>query len=680
MNELIRHSKNSEFFMVESFRKISQPKSTRVAPAKPEWNPDGQWILDEFADVFRTELPKGIPPARPTDMKIELVPEAVVSHKRQYRLGPVEAAELDRQAEHHLEGERCRNSYSEWNSPSIMERKVGTNELRWCVDYRGLNAVTKPDPYPMPIAEHLIENYPEQKSSLRLTFCMDISSVDWTKPVGSTLLSQQKPDIWSSPIVPLGLKNAPATFMRTMHYVFAPLINKCVIIFLDDIAVFSKNREEHDTHLRMVFELMRKHRFYGSLKKCFFYMDEIPYLGYIVGKDGLRTDPSIISTIKEFVPPTNVRGVRTFLGLTGFYRKFVSGYATKAVPLTELLKEDSPFTWTKECQQAFEELRNALIAEPILALPDFSRSFVLTTDAGNRTVAAVLQQDFGKGLQPVRYWSRRMTKPEENYSTTEQEMLALVEGIKTFDYYLYGQHFYVETDHRALVYLFSQPKLSPRQCRWLNTIAGFDFEIKYLEGRKNVVADGLTRMEILSDVTEKPTLEHRFRKVVSSVVDLMATIAACRYSENEVREYQDESKFFKRGSIYFKMATEKIARDRACVPQGSIAVTAILQSLHDEPTGGHSGVQKTLAAVKDRFYWKGLSKDVKDFVTSCIVCQKVQSSQKPAGLLQPITPPSFPWERINWDFVTGFPKTKRGSRCYFNICGPSDQDGAFLCG
>ena len=677
MRELMRKSKNSEFFLVQSVRRVSEPKGARVPLEKPEASPLQDWILQEFPDVFRTELPPGLPPARPTDMTIELVPGATPVYKRQYRLNPHQASELDRQVDHHYEGGRCIDSHSEWNSPSIMERKIGTNELRWCVDYRGLNAVTKPDKFPIPIVENLIE---------KLKGAVVFSKIDFLHGYFQTRLDEasRKFTAFSTEtrhleftIMPLGLKNAPACFMRLVNYVFAKLIGVCVIVFFDDICVYSKSEEEHTEHLRAVFLLMRENNLYGSFKKCMFYLSEVPFLGFIVGKEGLKTDPSIVTTVKDFAPPRNVKGVRTFLGLTGFYRKFVPGYAGKALPMTRLLQEQVEWNWDKECQRSFEELRNAIIQAPVLILPDFSKKFVLTVDAGNGTIAGVLQQDHGKGLQPIRFWSRKMNGAETRYTTTEQEMLALVESIRTFDYYLYGAPFILETDHRALVYLMTQPKLSPRQCRWLNTIAGFDFEIKYLEGRKNVVADGLTRMERIEDVIKKPSQELVFRKITSSVVDLASTIAATGYTSNEEKLFRKEG-FVKKAKLFLKKAEDGNARDRICVPKAGPAIKLILESLHDEPTGGHLGVAKTLEAVKQRFYWKGMNEDVKSFVTSCVVCQKVQSStQKQAGKIMPIPTPERPWERINWDFITGFPLTKKGKDAIATYVDPTTKMAHF---
>jgi len=253
-----------------------------------------------------------------------------------------------------------------------------------------------------------------------------------------------------------------------------------------------------------------------------------------------------------------------------------------------------------------------------------------------------------------------MNSAELNYSVSEQELLAMVEAIKTFDYYLRGKKFIAETDHKPLTFIFTQPKLSARQCRWMNLLAGFEFEVKYLEGKKNVVADGLTRMDRLTDLQAKPIYEETVRAVTISSIDLPSLIAKVAYSGDEINKYQSGKSFIRRSGLFLKR--EEGRKDRICVPSTNTeAIAEILKSLHDEPTAGHLGVTKTCEAVKERFYWKGLQDDVRDFVSSCVICQKVQhSTKKPAGMLQPLTIPDYPWKRINWDFITGFPKTKSG--------------------
>lgn len=656
---IIAHYTDLETEVAEA-RKVSEVKTTRPSLPKPERDPRANWIFEEFADLFPEELPPGLPPKRPTDLKIELYPDAPICYTRQYPLNPLQSADLTRQVRKHVEGGRVRDSFSPYNSASIMEYKPGSNEFRWCVDFRKLNMWTKPDPYPIPNADRLLDKLSGAKVFSKIDFLHGYFQCRISEEsVPYTAFSTEEGH-YEFLVMPLGLKNAPAAFMRTMHFVFKDLVLVCVVIFFDDIAVYSRNDDEHTEHLRKVLTTMRENRLYASAKKCMFYLPEIPFIGFIAGGEGLKTDPSIISTVKNFVPPRSVREVQIFLGLTGFYRRFIANYALIALPLTDLLKAGTPFKWTPECQAAFETLRDRLCSAPVLILPDFNLMFVVTTDAGNGTIAGVLQQDQGKGLQPVRYWSRKMNQAERNYSTTEQELLAVVEAIKTWSHYLVGRQFILETDHKALLYIFTQPKLSPRQCRWLNLLAGFDFKIKYLEGRKNVVADGLTRLETIEDVTNKPTLGVSLRAAYVYTSDLMSIIAKTPYSEAEVKNYST-NEYYKRGSIYFKIAPNG-QQDLVCVPRDSKCISMILESLHDEPTSGHLGVDKTLAAVRSRFYWPGMYDDVHKFVSSCLVCQKIKkSNKKEPGSLMPLPIPDRPWGRVHWDFITGLPLTINGN-------------------
>ena len=440
---------DSEYFLF--VRKVSSPKSSRVAGPTQQWGQGSEWILEEFADLFPEVLPPGLPPSRPTDLKIELDPNAPAVYRKQYRLSPPEAEELHRQAKVHKDGGRVQASYSQFNAPSLMERKIGTNKLRWCVDYRGLNLWTRSDPYPMPVPEHLIE---------KMAGSVVFSKIDFLHGYFQTRMHPDSVHLTAFStdsehleflVMPLGLKNAPAAFMRMMNWTFERLLHRCLVIFLDDLGVHSKSELQHQNDLREVFKIMREHRLYASKDKCLFYTEEIPFLGYIAGREGIRTDPSIIETVINFDVPKNQRSVRMFLGLVGFYRKFIAGFAGKSLALTELLKQDLAFVWTEQCQREFDELKRVITSSPILILPNFEKVFVVTTDAGSGTIAAVLQQDLGKGIQPIRFYSRKMNGAELNYATPEQELLAVVSAIKVFDYYLFGRKFILETDHKALI-------------------------------------------------------------------------------------------------------------------------------------------------------------------------------------------------------------------------------------
>ena len=261
-----------------------------------------------------------------------------------------------------------------------------------------------------------------------------------------------------------------------------------------------------------------------------------------------------------------------------------------------------------------------------------------------------------------------MNEAETRYVVHEQELLAIVDVLRNWRHYLYGRNFTVETDHESFKWFFSQPKLNARQCRWQMLLAVFNFEVKYLEGRRNVVADGITRLDTLKDVLKKPTevsseVAIRNTVIASYSSPLLAEVATTGYSPSEVKQYSEGEQFYRRGGIWYKTASPKkqINRDRVCLPNGTPFIAEALKGLHDEPTSGHLGKDKTIELVRQRFFWPGMKKDVTDYVASCIICQKTKESNRlTPGLLRPLPPPEDNWERVSWDFIVKLPLTKGG--------------------
>jgi len=289
--------------------------------------------------------------------------------------------------------------------------------------------------------------------------------------------------------MPFGLKGAPATFQNYMDVVFQPYLGKFVVVYIDDVAVFSKTREEHLQHLRIVFETMRKHKVFAKRRKCFFMQKKIPYLGHYISKEGIETDPKKIEAVKNWPIPTSVKQVRHFMGLAGYYRKFIRGFADLARPLTELTKETVPYEWTPHCQQAFDKLKEALMSAPILQTPNYDKDFVVTTDASNFAIGGVLAQD---GL-PVAFYSQKLHGAELNWTVHEKELYAVKMALEKWEHYLGQKKFKVLTDNRAITYLHTQEKLSQKQARWLEFFSRFNFEVTHTPGKDNIIADALSR-------------------------------------------------------------------------------------------------------------------------------------------------------------------------------------------
>ena len=418
-------------------------------------------------------------------------------------------------------------------------------------------------------------------------------------------------------VLSFGLTNAPATFMSLMNSVFHPLLDSCVITYIDDILVYSKTEEEHLVHLRQVLEILRQNKLYGKITKCDFFCKELEFLGYIVSADGIKTDPKKIQAIRDWPVPKNIKDVQSFLGLANYYRKFIHNFSKKASALTELLKKAIGFSWSDNAQDSFDILKEALTTAPILRTPDPMLEFSIFTDASGYAIGAVLAQDDGNGLRPIAFESRKLNSAERNYPIHEQELLAIIHALKTWRHYLHGQHFKVVTDHNSLKYLQTQPNLSPRQVRWLELIQEYDMTIDYKPGHSNVVADALSRVG-------KLTISAISMVALSEdVIQLLKTsISTDSYFSDKVQLFQESENSqvhlelldytLKDGLLYYK--------GRICIPRGPLRVSIITDN-HDSNISGHLGFDKTYEAISRYCFWPRMSIDIKRYIDSCDSCQ-----------------------------------------------------------
>lgn len=304
--------------------------------------------------------------------------------------------------------------------------------------------------------------------------------------------------------MPFGLKNAPATFQRSMDNVLSGLQRNELFVYMDDIVVYARSIEEHEVKFNRLMKRLADANLKLQADKCEFLHKEVAYLGHIIGADGVRPDPNKIKAIQEFPVPRNSKNIKQFLGLTGYYRRFIPSFSKVAKPLTDLLKKDKNFEWTTPHMSAFEDLRDALCKEPILQYPDFEKPFILTTDASGYAIGALLSQgDIGKDL-PIAYASRTLNDAETRYSPTERELLALVYAVKHFRPYIYRHQFTLVMDHKPLEWLNSVSDPTSRLMRWRLKLAEYDYQIKYKPGKKNKNADALSRNPITEIKTTYP--------------------------------------------------------------------------------------------------------------------------------------------------------------------------------
>ena len=380
-------------------------------------------LVSEFPDVFRSL--QGVPPDRSDPFTIELEPGTAPLSKSPYRMALAEMAELKKQFEQLLDKGFIRPSSSPWGAPVLFVKKKD-GSMRLCIDYRGLNRVTVKNKYPLPRIDELLDQLKGAKWFSKIDLAsgyhqIPIEPNDIRKTAFRTRYGH-----YEFVVMPFGLTNAPAAFMKMMNSVFRDFLDESVIIFIDDILIYSKDEESHRKHLRAVLERLREHKLYAKLSKCSFWQKSIGFLGHIVSGEGVSVDPEKIRAIKDWPRPCSATEVRSFLGLAGYYRKFVKGFASLAQPMTRLTGKDVKFTWSEECGKCFSALNDMLTSAPILVLPEADQPYEVYTDASITGLGCVLTQH-GK---VIAYASRQLRKHEGNYPTHDLEMAAVVFALK----------------------------------------------------------------------------------------------------------------------------------------------------------------------------------------------------------------------------------------------------------
>jgi transposase InsO family protein len=396
-----------------------------------------------------------------------------------------------------------------------------------------------------------------------------------------------------------------------------------------------------------VLQLLKEQQLYAKPSKCFFGVKEVEYLGHIVSHEGVKVDPNKIKAMMDWPIPKTLKNLRGFLGLTGYYRKFVRNYGRIAAPLMTLTKKDS-FSWTPEATKSFEQLKEVMCKAPVLTTPDFTKTFIVECDASGNGIGVVLMQEG----RPLAFESRPLKGKDLHKPIYEKEMMAILHALKKWCPYLIGRHFKVKTDHDSLKYFLEQRLSSEEQQKWVTKILGYDFEILYKKGKQNVVADALSRKD--EDV-------EAFLCAISIIQPDWIIEARDEWKNDEkvwtlIQRLQQDSSAsdtftWKNDSLWYK--------DHLYLCKNSQLKQKVLLELHTSPVGGHSGFLKTYHRVKKDFFWDGLKTDVQRFVAECLVFQqnKVETI-KTLGLLQPLSIPSQCWEEVSMDFITGLPKSE----------------------
>lgn len=626
--------------------------------------------LKRFDDVVTDALPAGLPPDRKVKHRITLVQGSTPPHRPPYRLSHKDKQELSTQIETLLKDGRVIPYGSPYGAPVIfVHKKDGTKRL--CVDYRALNLITIKERFPLPLIDDIFDTIQGAKvfSSLDLHsgyHQVAIAEEDYDKTAFVTPYGQYA---WR--VMPFGLTNAPATFQRLMNEIFHKILNKTVVVYLDDILVFSKTQKDHKRDLEEVFKILRANNLIAKRRKCYFFQTRLNFLGHMISSEGISPNEDKIKAIRTWPIPKSKKEALSFLGLTTYYRRFIEKYAHIAASLYDYTAEKTK--WTEEQTRLFNELKDRLVSAPILILPDPKQKYVVYTDASDRCIGAVLQQTdkHHKLLGVVAYESKKLSGAQLNYPVREKECLAIHYALKKWQHYLSGTNFIVYSDHQSLNYIRTTPHQNPRILRWLEFFARFDFEIKYIPGPKNVVADALSRQpQTIHTVNrigllEEPDVlnlevmkeeyinDHQFVDVYKILIEKQPIDPQLKI-QNKLRKYTACD-----GLLRYAISTHD--NPRLCVPIGVVR-RLLLRQAHDADLNNHPGALKMCETLSRQYYWANMLKDCKAYARTCEVCQLTKTAtQSPYGLIMPMPVPQQRWTEISMDYITGMEKLKNGN-------------------
>lgn len=639
-------------------------------------------IIREYNDVFHLEGDL-LTAAQGVKHSIPIKSDSVPIYQKSYRMPDAIKKEINGQVDEMLKQNIIEPSESPWNFPLLaVPKKSGDGSRKWrvVVDFRHLNDITLDRVYPLPNIVEILDQL--GKSSY-------FTSLDMTNGYHQVLLDEDaKPKTAFNTSaghfhfnrMPFGLKGAPATFQHLMNTVLSGLNGLKCLVYLDDIVIYGQNLYEHNKRLREVLDCLRTHKLKLNPVKCQFLRQELTYLGHIVGPDGVKPDPEKVGAVVNYPEPKTQRDVRAFLGFVGYYRRFVKDFSKITLPLTALLKKETPFVWSPFCDEAFKTLKSIIVKPPILQFPNFDKMFIITTDASDIAIGSVLSQVFEAGELPIAFASRTLTKAEKNYSVIEKELLAVVWSIKHFRAYLYGRKFKLISDHKPLVWLFGMSNPSSRLMRWRLELEEYDFEISYKPGALNKNADALSRISIdesklfknislqTPDSSNKslssPSNSYNNQQTSSSEPNLTSYkhINAVTRSQTkpEIKNLSgnpsiSENKPSNNNSS--KLTPLNGSSDQIHPQPNIIEITdpnnqlKLIQEFHDTPLGGHQGIQRTYKRMRKYYYFPKMLGMIEKFIKSCDSCQKNKASPVKRMPMTITSTSNKPFEKIFLDIV-----------------------------
>lgn len=624
----------------------SPTEKSQINPIHPAL----QRLLQSFQDLFPDDLPDGLPPSRVVELEIPLMPDATPAFRPIYRTTPQEDLVLNSEIERLLKKGFIQKSTSPWAAAVVFAGKKD-GSIRVCFDYRALNERTVKNRYPLPRIDEILDDIAGKAVFSTLDLLsgyhqLRVKEEDITK---TAFRCRQGHFEWL--VAPFGVTTVPPTFSQLMNQILAPFLRRFVVVYLDDILIYSNDMEEHQEHLRQVFNVLRENQLYCKMSKCVFGQPEVTYLGFRVGVFGKKPDPEKTVVLQKWPRPTTKTELRSFLGLINFYSNFIPSKAALLNPLTSLLKQERAFSWSPAAEVAFLSVKDALSNSPVLITPHMDKAFTLHTDASDFAIGAVLSQDLGKGLQPVAFISRKLQQAEVNYPVHEKELLAIRWSLERFRHYLQGapHKTIVYTDHASLAALLKRSDQSRRVTRWTEYLQRFDFELRYRPGTTNTAADALSRVAInVIEESDWPSVYVQYLHDHTFPDDATAQIKKLVASNSHLFDLDEE------GTLWRKDGDKLVLY----VPFSQRADT--VYKMHHQL--GHIGIDATLNALQARIWFPRMKTFIRDCLRFCPQCQVNSNQDHTPHEPQHALPTVPPFHRWHLDFIGILPATRDGNR------------------
>lgn len=631
-----------------------------------------------FTDVFTEDMFQHLPEHRSWDHAIELVADAQPYAGKVYSMTLDEQKALDQFLEDNLKTGRIRPSKSPWGAPFFFVKKKD-GKLRPVQDYRKLNDLTKKNRYPLPLISELIDKLKRAKYYTKLDIRWGYNNIRMKEGDEEKAAFIMNRGLYEPLVMFFGLTNSPATFQTMMNDIFRELILQGkVIVYLDDILIFSEDLDEHRRIVKQVLEILRKHKLTCKPDKCEFEVVETEYLGHIIGHGSVRMDPAKVAGVTDWPVPKSKRDVQQFLGFANFYRRFVKDFSKIAGPMTKLTGQ-AEWAWGPEQQEAFERIKTAMTSAPVLAVPNNEDPFKVECDASKYALGVELAQKQDGQWRTIAYLSKSLSPAERNYEIYDREMLAVMTALDEWRHFLMGaaHTFEIHSDHKNLEYFRKPQKLNQRQARWVTELSNYHFTLLQKPGKTMVKGDPLSRRPDHdkgdNDNTDVQLLKsHWFRAndVLGTELLKKAILKTLDNYENTIK-----SKILQKDKDYSQTEDGLIwRRGKIVIPADKALRGHVIAAHHDSVSAGHPGQAKTQELVYRSYWWPSIKKDVKAYVKGCTVCQRSKIHHQPkAAPLHPNPIPEHNWEYISVDMITHLPKSE-GHNAILVIVGMKSKD------